>query len=42
MDKYCVTAAVLGFVITYNLSKRYHKENEDEEGEEEDEDRQES
>lgn len=36
MDKYCVMAAVLGFVITYNLSKRHHNEDEEEE---EDEDR---
>lgn len=36
MDKYCVVAAVLGFVITYNLSKRHHNEDEEEE---EDEDR---
>lgn len=40
MDRGLITAAVLGFVITYNLSKRHHKEDEEEEGE--NEDRQES
>lgn len=34
MDKGLITAAVLGFVITYNLSKRHHQEDEDEEEEE--------
>lgn len=38
MDRGLITAAVLGFVITYNLSKRHHSENEDEEEEKEDED----
>lgn len=33
MDKGLITAAVLGFVITYNLSKRHHQEDEDEEEE---------
>lgn len=36
MDRGLITAAVLGFVITYNLSKRHHNEDEEEE---EDEDR---
>lgn len=36
MDRGLITAAVLGFVITYNLSKRHHQEDEDEEEEDED------
>ena len=36
MDEGLITAAVLGFVITYNLIKRHHQEDEDEEEEDED------